>query len=954
MSQYNTYSKLNNLMASYVPEFNYQEESQEPGCVLTSLCGDMIEESAKRYDHVIHKHKLQYLNLFENLREEPVSSSKGYVQFEPITGYEGDILVPEHTTVLANVADVGEILYHTKHDLAVTIAKPQVIVNTDREKDVVVRHLIDQKEPEPFMAFSIAGHNESDHTLYLGYESLFDVQTSLDFRVYITAHNQELFQQSMELLLSSQVQWSIQDDEEEACILFDVIERDGDSIHFVKYDYQPKKSVVEGKEAYYIVLEVVEGCPEVPIETISISLSKQTISPEEIYVNQVYEDANARAIYPFGKPLGLYNEFAMEQPEVFARSGAKIDLEFQLQYELHEELIEVHEVDLEYKTIMKRPQKSTVVKSLEVAADTVIWEYLSETGWKHLMKEESITSLFNGKSEGLIKLSFVCPSDIAPIENGANQGRIRARLMRAENIYKMPAVYSCPMISEIKFAYSYEDDKQFPDYACAKNCFELTDITDALQVEDTITLFYKTQQEGRCMYMGFDYSIAGMPTSIYFDLDNASDVQVEFELEYSTKNGFRRMRADDATGGFAGSGTMLLLIPRDMEKMQVYGNHGYYIRFIAKNQELQEYRLPKIAGIYMNMAKVANESKIEEVFYLDNFEETVDFRLKNINLLELRLWVQEIIDQHSVWVLWNRQEGFTGKARSYEVDLAAGTIHMDKIALCSASIDQAGPHIKVVYSTYTGSKANVPAGAIYTLQNSIRYISSIINPFPMYGGYDGYTEDSAAMLTANLLRTRNRAVTAKDFEDMIAQKSFGVRRVKCVSNVDHLGNLNKGTTTIAILIDEYAKGVHIFTEMKEGIREQLLESSNIVPLGKRLILSQPYFIKLNVSLWIEKKNMEQAYDLQNKATQLITDFINPLTGGADGLGWQIGEFPRASQIVAYLRTNIWDCNIEKIIMTAFMDGKEVDVRDEFYHANLNPFIMAVSGEHIIYIDITKS
>ena len=120
MSMGNTYEKLQKLMNSYVPEFSYQKEGKDPGSVLSNLCAGMIDESAKNYKRVIPKHRVQYLNLFDSMIKEPVSASKGYVQFHPVTGYTGMIPVPAKTQLMANGMDGEEMIFETAHDLTVT------------------------------------------------------------------------------------------------------------------------------------------------------------------------------------------------------------------------------------------------------------------------------------------------------------------------------------------------------------------------------------------------------------------------------------------------------------------------------------------------------------------------------------------------------------------------------------------------------------------------------------------------------------------------------------------------------------------------------------------------------------------------------------------------------------------------------------------------------------------
>ena len=86
---------------------------------------------------------------------------------------------------------------------------------------------------------------------------------------------------------------------------------------------------------------------------------------------------------------------------------------------------------------------------------------------------------------------------------------------------------------------------------------------------------------------------------------------------------------------------------------------------------------------------------------------------------------------------------------------------------------------------------------------------------------------------------------------------------------------------------------------------------------------------------------------------MIERFIDPLHGGPGLKGWEIGEVPRSSQIIAYLRTGISGCTISKILMTAEIEGKDVPVDDSFFAQEQNPFIMAVNGEHIVYIEVSE-
>lgn len=949
MNMENTYEKMQRLMNSYVPEFAYKKDGRDPGSVLSNLCGGMLEECAKRYDRVIPKHRIQYLNMFQSLLKEPVSASKGYVQFRPVVGYTGMVPVAAKTRVMATGGGDEELIFETEHDMTVSDTMPELIAVTDRSTDRIVVRSYGEEEQEPFYAFDIRGENRAEHKLYLGFDELFSHLNALDLYVFVEAFSESEQEEVLETLTSSAMQWSMLDPKKGE-IVFPIVELEEGAIHLQMQDYSPQKVLIGQREAYYLTLSCQEELPKLYIRSMSVGFHREQIIPNEVYVNGISEKAGA--IYPFGKPLGLYNEFAFDEKETLGRKGAKIQIKFHLSYRNHEEELEIPELDIEYKAIMKKPKKAVSVRSAEVMADYVLWEYLSNTGWKSLFKEEHINAMFNGSSQGMVTLEFICPDDMAEYGEGDGTGRIRARLIRADNIYQVPAIYKCPFLTGLSLSYSYMDNRQTAMYAVSKNNFEEKNVTESLSKGGNVTPFYQTEHEHRTMYLGFTQSMAGTPFSLFFDIENYSDRPITFRVEYLSDRGFLPVKTVDYTDGFTGSGNLLLMIPKDAVKRTLFGYDGFFLRFINDNRENPEYTLPFIKGIYPNMARVTNVNTVTQEFYLQDMDNAIDIQLNQQNLLKLSVWVLEKDGENPAWILWKRADKMYEGGRSYMIDMAEGILHFRKHAFSEFELMEEGPHIRVEHSNYTGSCANVPAGAIQVLGTSIRYISSVNNPFPTYGGYDGYTEKNSMTLVSGMLRTRNRAVTNKDFFDIISQTAYGIRKVKCLSHVDLYGNPSENHVTIAVLIEEYEKGAHVFSEIKKAIRDRLMQDSALLSMGRELTLIQPHFVKLNVRVWLEKDNMEHAYELQQKATEMIEKFIDPLEGGVNSKGWEIGEFPRTSQIIACLRNGIAECNISKIVMTALVDGKEVQITDSFYEQMKNPFMMAVNGEHIVYIEVS--
>ncbi|MEG1774744.1 MAG: hypothetical protein RR320_07815, partial [Oscillospiraceae bacterium] len=340
----------------------------------------------------------------------------------------------------------------------------------------------------------------------------------------------------------------------------------------------------------------------------------------------------------------------------------------------------------------------------------------------------------------------------------------------------------------------------------------------------------------RTMYLGFDKNPQGMPLSLYFEVENDEDAQLDYTAEYLSARGFEPVTPVDNTGGMLYSGTLLLPVGGDAVRSRLFDRDCWWLRLRLKHLEVHS--LPLLSSILTNMARVENLRSRTETFFMTEETASLHIALSEQNLLAVRVFANEEDGDpthEENWVEWSRRVSFDQRGRFYDLDLAAGKIDFDRHAFAAYPLKEGAAAIRADYQSYQGAAANVPAGAISGLAESLRHISGVSNPMAAYGGYDGYNEQTSATIIANMLRTRGRAVTGQDYFDIISQVSYGVRRMKCVSGVNRLGQSDDDVITVALLIDEYDKGSHIFSAVKDTIRQKLLETSSIVPLGKTLV-----------------------------------------------------------------------------------------------------------------------
>lgn len=175
------HSETARIAASYVPEWKFTRQAPDAGSVVAILLDEMRADSVARLDSVMHKHRIQYLNLFDSLVQEPVEAARSYVCFSPVAGMEEPVHVPAHTQLLAEDAATGAaMVFETAHGITAVNAQLESVFATDKNSDCIVRLLGSEgqsaaaEEPGAFTAFDLSGENCARHMLLLGFERVFD------------------------------------------------------------------------------------------------------------------------------------------------------------------------------------------------------------------------------------------------------------------------------------------------------------------------------------------------------------------------------------------------------------------------------------------------------------------------------------------------------------------------------------------------------------------------------------------------------------------------------------------------------------------------------------------------------------------------------------------------------------------------------------------------------------
>ncbi|MEH2198742.1 putative baseplate assembly protein [Nostoc sp.] len=228
------------------------------------------------------------------------------------------------------------------------------------------------------------------------------------------------------------------------------------------------------------------------------------------------------------------------------------------------------------------------------------------------------------------------------------------------------------------------------------------------------------------------------------------------------------------------------------------------------------------------------------------------------------------------------------------------------------AIPARGAEIKMIaYRTGGGREGNVQTGAIQFLKSAYPYVTSVVNRVPAINGADAESLEQAVMKAPRILRTRDRAVTAEDFEVLTQQAGAGaIARVRCLP-----ANSRRQAGIVSLLVvpyantDAIAQGNGITPEefnLSNALQEQILSYLDERRLlGVQIELQEPNYVGVSVQTEIA---LEPAYnnpfaseEIRRNLRVLLYKYLNPLTGGMDGKGWPFGRPVYTSDIVALLQ-----------------------------------------------------
>lgn len=445
---------------------------------------------------------------------------------------------------------------------------------------------------------------------------------------------------------------------------------------------------------------------------------------------------------------------------------------------------------------------------------------------------------------------------------------------------------------------------------------------------DGFEVFSSPPQVGDALYFGFTTDLSHHILRFDMEWDAAGGAGIDPTLppivwEGSTGDAENRwLPCDmefDTTKGMNSNGRFQIHLP-DMGKTKLKDKNLYWVRVrikeissAEKRDGMRPYqvspRLRKLAATTWGGTVTATHAQTMSNEFLGQSDGSTGqrFTLQATPLLarkpEERLTIQVEGEGAQEWTEVKDFADSDADNHHYTLDSVTGELRFgpairqpDGTIKLYGAIPPRGSNI--IFKQYRcggGDEGNVEPAILNTLMTSIPYVARVSNLEPAWGGLDAETLEDAMVRTPKLLRHRERAVTATDFEDLALETpGVSIGRVKCLQPLpSESGRVAPGQVYVLVVPRVRMPGGYLEPAVLEPAERDIERLTTY--LDERRLLTTRLYIRAPAYYWAAAKvqlrarpDMDQAI-VENDVLTRLYKFLNPLTGGPQGTGWPFGR-----------------------------------------------------------------
>jgi len=188
-----------------------------------------------------------------------------------------------------------------------------------------------------------------------------------------------------------------------------------------------------------------------------------------------------------------------------------------------------------------------------------------------------------------------------------------------------------------------------------------------------------------------------------------------------------------------------------------------------------------------------------------------------------------------------------------------------------------------VYHHVPGAAGNVAAGSVCICEGFADRLK-VLNLLPAVGGRDAESIEEIVRRAPSLLTSRNRAVTASDFEIIARESSGEVARAACSGDMAPDGSVE------VIVLPKRREGEEVPDPfLAVGLRDhvqQYIKRRCLINVSPRVRLAR--FRPIDISLTLRLRPNTNILVVREQAIAWVRRFLDPYRGGLDRDGWPFG------------------------------------------------------------------
>jgi predicted phage baseplate assembly protein len=273
----------------------------------------------------------------------------------------------------------------------------------------------------------------------------------------------------------------------------------------------------------------------------------------------------------------------------------------------------------------------------------------------------------------------------------------------------------------------------------------------------------------------------------------------------------------------------------------------------------------------------------------------------------------EVSEGSEGWQEWTERPNFAAsgaKDRHFVMDAVNGEIQLGlAVRLADGAlrnygyVPEKGSYVRVpLYRSGGGSRGNVAPRTLSILKASIPYVERVENRRAATGGVDGEDLEAAKVRGPILLRTRDRAVTAEDYEHISREAAPEVARVRTLTGGEGTdAGVVKVLLVPAVPTDSGRLPFEALIPADETLERvtRRLDESRVI--GTRIMVEPPVYRGVTIVAKLRARARTDPRRLQEQALETLFRYFHPTIGGPDGSGWPFGRPVMSGEVYSALQ-----------------------------------------------------